>query len=224
MEKLTAIEHIMKRVKCSNIEEFRSNQKKFCEILSKELKAAGIDTSKVNVADLIDDLDTTAISELLDANLYAPYFASRAGTFENSVLEAIIQFGYSRKIQSALVIPKLFFASLSILFFLGALFKYRANPIYCTIYVVLALDSLRISYNCYTKNYYSLAAHKATESPVDIVSTIFKFAQQAVGAAPYEDPLRKMKEEVDWKILFENTIVKYATEQVNTKVMQYHCQ
>lgn len=211
MERLATIERVAKRVRGANIRD----PKKFIEALSKELKTEGIDPNKIGrLSDFVDDVDTVAVSEFLDEKLFAPFFSTQAGSFENSVLETIIQFGFSREIQSALIIPKLFFASLAVLFFFGALFKYRFNPVYAAIYVVLAADSLRISYNCYAKNYYSLAARKATGTTETFVSTIFKFAQQAVGAVPYEDPLKHLKEKVDWKILLENTVIRYIIMQV----------
>jgi hypothetical protein len=217
MQRLATIERIVKRVRVANI----GDPKNIMEALSKELKAEGIDPSKIGrLSDFVDDADTVAVSDFLDENLFAPFFSSQAGTFEISVLETIIQFGFSREIKSSLIIPKLFFASLAVLFFFGALFKYRFNPVYAAIYIVLAADSLRVSYNCYAKNYYSLAARKATRAPETFVSTVFKFAQQAVGAVPYEDPLKHMKEKVDWKILLENTVIRYIITQVRSFYLQ----
>jgi hypothetical protein len=93
----------------------------------------------------------------------------------------------------------------------AGLLKFRSSPLHTIFYFVLSADSLRISYNCYVKNYYSIASKKFSEDTGNIANTIISFAQKAVGALVNDDPLKKLKEEVDWQIIFENTFAKYIT-------------
>ena len=79
MQRLATIERIVKRVRVANI----GDPKNIMEALSKELKAEGIDPSKIGrLSDFVDDADTVAVSDFLDENLFAPFFSSQAGTFE----------------------------------------------------------------------------------------------------------------------------------------------
>lgn len=211
MEQFKIIETIRKRI-LKEHPEITKDVKKYYELLSKELKSAGVDPTKINLESLTDS--ATDLSVMLDEKVFHPYFSRQAGPAENAVLEALIMFGHSKKIEETLTVPKLFFASMSVLLLLASLSKLKRNPLYSIVYFFGAADCLRISYNCYTKNYYSLAVKKHTSNPGTMVSSFVAWAQKAVGAAVVDDPLKKLKEEVSWEILLEETWGKYLYHKV----------
>ena len=212
MDKYKVIDSIRRKVQKDH-PGIERDLKRYMDQLKKELKKAGIDPTKVNVAYITDS--AADLSAMLDELVLEPIFRKQAGSMENTVVEALIMYGSSKKIEETLLIPKLFFFSIASLFFLAALWKLRRNPLYAIIYFGSAADCFRITYNCYVPNYFSLAAKNFVSTPGAVVNTFVAWAQKAIGAiVTADDPLTKLKKSVDWKILFENTIVKYLYFQV----------
>lgn len=70
---------------------------------------------------------------------------------------------------------------------------------------MFAADLVRISYNSYLKNYCSLAANKLGGDFTKLSTTVLQAASSALGLGG-EDPFAKLKKEVMYDILVENTI------------------
>lgn len=128
---------------------------------------------------------------------------------ENTVLDALLQFGGTKKIENELTVPKLFFASCSVLFLLAAFHQLKKNPLVAIVYLFSTHDCLRAAYNCYTKKYFSKAAAKLSSSPGTMVNAILNWAQRAVGALVTDDPLKNLKNKVDWTLIWEDTYIRY---------------
>ena len=212
MDRYRKLQEIISRVKRDH-----ENGKDLKEILKKELKKAGMDPSKVNLEDALDS--AADFSEVLDYYIYEPWFCSRAGSLENGVLDALVQFGHSRKIEETLTLPKLFLASLSVVLFTAGLIKFRNNPIYGMLYMALSHDSLRMSYNCYSKKYYSIAGGSLVANPQKVASTLYNFI---VGSAVEKDPLSEIKDKVQWELIMNDTCCKYAYEELAPLIIRQY--
>ena len=207
MDKYKRLQEIISRVKKEHVQ-----GKDLKEILRKELRKAGIDPTKVNLEDALES--AADISEILDYYIYEPWFCSHAGTVENGVLDALVQFGHSRKIEDTLTLPKLFLASLSVIFFMAGMLKFKINPVYGLLYLVFSHDCFRMSYNCYSKRYYSLAGCNLVTNPTKMASTLYNLAAQTMGAIVEKDPLSEIKDNVQWHLIVHSTFCKYVYDEV----------
>ena len=203
MDKYKKVQEIISRVKKEH-----ESGKDLKEILKKELKKAGLDPSKICLEDTLDS--AADFSEVLDQYIYEPWFCSHAGSLENGVLDALVQFGHSRKIEETLTLPKLFLASMSVILVTASMFKFRNNPIYGLLYLLLSHDAFRMSYNCYSKKYYSLAGGSLVANPNRVASTLYNFV---VGSSVDNDPLSEIKDNVQWELIVDSTFCKYAYEE-----------
>jgi len=204
------ISKIEKNFKKVNLELLKKDPKKYLELFSKELKSAGIDTSKIYLQSFIDNIETNQLSQYLDECVYEPIFEYQSGEHETNVLESIISFGGSKKIETQLEIPKLFFASIFLILLCAGLTRLSRYYSFAVLYLILAYDSFIVSYNCYKKRYYSIASKKMCSDPGNILKSVFTWAQKSVGCivSPDADPLSKLKENVNWEYIAEDTILK----------------
>ena len=205
MDKYKKLQEIISRVKREH-----DNGKDLKVILKQELKKAGLDPNKICLEDALDS--TADFSELLDQYIFEPWFCSHAGSLENGVLDALVQFGHSRKIEETLTLPKMFLTSLSIILFMASIVKFKSNPIYGLLYLLLSHDSLRMSYNCFSKRYYSLAGGSLVANPQKVASTVYTFLVGS-SVANDPDPLSEIKDKVQWELIVDSTFCKYAYEE-----------
>ena len=126
--------------------------------------------------DLPDYIDT--ISKVADENFFEPYFRSNATLFEKNLSDNMTDLRSIRKIDLLLRHTKVF-AALGSIFLLSLSLRsgMRASPIYAVIYGVLSADCLRMSYNCYIKNYCAIAMKKlgSDGNPAKIGAAVFKW-------------------------------------------------
>ena len=102
---------------------------------------------------------------------------------------------------------KLLSAGASVLFagaFLGALAG--RNIISMAFYGIAASDLLRVSYNCYIKNYVCLAMSKLGGTTERATETFFAWMSSSTGLAPSKDPFTIIQNDMSWEILTKNTI------------------
>lgn len=86
------------------------------------------------------------------------------------------------------------------------------------LYGVLSVDLLRVSYNCYLKNYLTLAMNKLglDGNIKNACDTFFQMIQSAVGVtSSQEDPLHILKNEVSYELLSMNTIARFIYNTVS---------
>ena len=84
----------------------------------------------------------------------------------------------------------------------------NGNTLMTTIHLVIALDSFRISYNSYTKNYLAISIHSLTKNLSTLSSTLFKVATSAIGLSDEPDPIQVLLLILIYNILYYiNTII-----------------
>jgi hypothetical protein len=188
-------------------EEYRKAEEsgKLLEYLSAELKSLGIDPLSIDTSIIENASDhLNIISNILDECAFDPYFTSQAGDFERFISSKIVDFRLAENIEISLKFPKVAFAASAALisiFAMVCLVRKRLPAfLLCT---AVASDCLRVSYNCYIKNYCSLAASRLMNNPG---SSLLSWAQNALGLGK-SNPLDKLKDTINWEVLVDNTII-----------------
>lgn len=138
--------------------------------------AAGVRPEIEAVDELPDYVDS--ISKSVDDNLFEPYFAKHSGAFERNLYENMTDLRSIRKIDNNLRFPKV--AAIVGCAFSGGLFLRSCaggSPAYAILYGVMSADLLRISYNCYIKNYCAIALKKlgSDGNPAKIGAAVFQW-------------------------------------------------
>jgi hypothetical protein len=150
----------------NSTEKLRHVEKVLSEKLSKDpkgfrakhmLRSISGSISKLETSEEVPD-DTNrfilSISKFLDDKLYEPYFQTQSGVFENTMSESMTDLTPYRKIDGLLRQVKIIsFVASPLLFILSLRNLNSKKPVEATIFGVLCADSLRLSYNCYIKNY-----------------------------------------------------------------------
>ena len=134
------------------------------------------------------------ISRNLDDNLYENLYSSKAGEFELSMSENFSDLKSFKSINSSLKIAKVSTFVLSIFFALYSITN-MSKPVKSLTCLFIAVDLLRVSYNCYIKNYLSMAAKTIGGDFKKLSSSILKSASCALGLGG-EDPFVKLRKEV----------------------------
>ena len=138
--------------------------------------AAGAKPEVAAIDELPDYVDS--VSKIVDDNLFEPYFAKHSGTFERNLYENMTDLRSIRKIDNNLRFPKVA-AIVGCAFSCGLLIKScaSASPAYAIIYGIMSADLLRISYNCYIKNYCAIALKKlgSDGNPAKIGAAVFQW-------------------------------------------------
>lgn len=134
-----------------------------------------------------------------------------------NMAEAIAACKSSRRIEERLKSVKVTCCALSLFSFVISLYSImRGSLPKGAVFLFLSADLLRISYNCYINNYCAIFIRKYFGSISRVGESIFQMAKAAVGlAAPSEDPLAKIKHEVLWEVLMEETLSKMAYLKVS---------
>lgn len=81
-------------------------------------------------------------------------------------------------------------------------------------YGITAADLIRISYNCYIKNYVCLAMSKLGGTTSGATESFFAWMSSATGLTPAKDPFNIIQNEISYEILSKNTICKQLYIQV----------
>ena len=138
--------------------------------------ASGVKPQKEAIDELPDYIET--VSQIVDDNVFEPYFTSNSGLFERNLYENMTDLRSIRKIDNLLRFTKV--ASI-----IGCLFSFglclrscaRASPAYAILYGIMSVDLLRISYNCYIKNYCAIALKQlgSDGNPAKIGAAVFQW-------------------------------------------------
>jgi hypothetical protein len=128
------------------------------------------------IEELPDYVDS--ISKMVDENLFEPYFAKHSGPFERNLYENMTDLRSVRKIDNNLRFTKVA-SIIGCAFSGGLLIKSCASgsPAFAIIYGIMSADFLRISYNCYIKNYCAIALKKlgSDGNPAKIGAAVFQW-------------------------------------------------
>jgi hypothetical protein len=138
--------------------------------------AAGVRPNVEAVEELPDYVDS--VSKMVDENLFEPYFVKHSGVFERNLYENMTDLRSIRKIDNNLRFTKVA-AIVGCAFSGGLLIKSCASgsPAFAIIYGIMSADFLRISYNCYIKNYCAIALKKlgSDGNPAKIGAAVFQW-------------------------------------------------
>jgi hypothetical protein len=96
-----------------------------------------------------------SLSRILDENVFDPHFQSNATDLEKQMADSATDLKYFGGIDCALRTTKVICFLVSPLFLLLTVKKLISEsfPILAIAYGIVGLDFLRVSYNCYVKNY-----------------------------------------------------------------------
>ena len=146
-------------------------------ILRRTLSGSVLNESEESGSPLPSD-PLLMFSRLLDERLYDPYYRSKATEFEMEISTAMTNRKYFAGIENILRRTKII-SFLACPIFLGVFIKKlssRPPPILVCIYGVISLDCLRISYNCYSRNYCAIGLRKlgTDGNLIKIGSTMFE--------------------------------------------------
>lgn len=153
----------------------RLRAEKFRKQAAGTVKKAG-KAAEVIIDELPDYIETA--SKVVDENVYEPYFRSNAGVFERNLSDNMTDLRTFRKIDELLRFTKVFAIVGSVfLFSLSLRSCARASPISALFYGTLSADALRMSYNCYIKNYCAIAMKKlgSDGNPAKIGAAVFQW-------------------------------------------------
>ena len=103
-----------------------------------------------------------ALSRLLDERVFDPYFRSKATDFEIETSTVMTDQKRLGAIDNILRVTKVVTFLSCPIFLLASLKRLnsRSTPLLACVYGVLSLDCLRMSYNCYTRNYCAIGLRK----------------------------------------------------------------
>jgi hypothetical protein len=170
-----------------------------------------------------------SISRLLDEHVYDPYFQSRTGEFENAVSESAIYFTRKENLDKMLRAGKIISFIACPLFFILSIRNLRptrsnltlAYPFYASIYGVLCVDSLRVSYNCYSKNYCAIALRRVYNNgdALKIADAAIQWAQVAIGIKDSEeDHFEKLKKQILWSVVTTDCLITKLCKKVKVAI------
>lgn len=138
--------------------------------------AARVKPSTETPDELLDYVEI--ISMNVDAAVFEPYFNSQSGPFERSLYENMSDLKSIRKVDDLLrtkkviaVVMCIASAGMCVSSFL------QSSPVRAMGYGIISADLLRISYNCYIKNYCALALKRlgSDGNPVKIGAAVFQW-------------------------------------------------
>jgi hypothetical protein len=187
--------------------------------LANDFKKAGIDPNLISdYLKATSELDKYlfALSDGLDEIIFEPFYQSQKAVNHMYITEALTACKSSKYIEYRLKLVKVLSAGGSLIC-AGLSLSNLGNIFKLVIFGVLSVDLLRISYNCYMKNYVSLALKKIGGDPAKVAKSIFKFAQNVIGinaSNSDDDPFFKLKNDVMIDVVFENTLMKQGFEKV----------
>lgn len=142
----------------------------------KAAAAARVTPSSESADELLDYFEI--ISQNVDAAVFEPYFNSHAGTFERNLYDNMTDLKSIRKIDDLLRTKKVF-AFIMCIASAGMCVSsiLQSSPARTIAYGVISADLLRVSYNCYIKNYCALALKRlgSDGNPVKIGAAVFQW-------------------------------------------------
>ena len=156
-------------------------------------------------------------SSQLDSVIFAPYFHSQSQSKDHSALiQKLSSLQSFRKVSQRLETLKVISFSLGLLCGLFGLRSVSRSPLVGVAQLLIAHDALRISYNCYIRQYLSVSIHCLTGDLTSLGNTVLQVASAALGLSNRPDPLMVLEHGVYWKAIFMDTISSYLYSKYNT--------
>jgi hypothetical protein len=219
------IETIIKKKKHEDSVGYQMAEKReeLPNFLSKELRDAGISKAKFmevtgatssddNLSNLSDDFEiyVNIIADGLDDNIYDPYYQSRLASNHMGLADTMKTLRSGKKINNRLKFVKVVTAISAVISFAWGIRKYTQGSFLATgISFFISADLLRVSYNCFIKQYCSLAINFLGGSAQKLGATVIEIAKSAMGITePGDDPLLRLKHDLLYEVLVEDTFSK----------------
>jgi len=197
------------------------NEGKLADFIGSELKSLNVDIKSLDLSEYDEKAEDVQnyLSNMLDSFIFDKCYKAEAGTFEASITAALTDYGAVSHIEEKLKFPKLLAAALCIAMSTLAISKLKNNPVLFIFYGLIVVDSSRVSYNCYIKKYCSLASKRFLNDSNAMGETLMSWTQKAlgifgVGNPKEKDPLEKLKREVMWDVLLDETFSKIAMKKI----------
>lgn len=134
-------------------------------------------TEPISAVDEIPDY-IEIVSQIADDNVFEPYFLSHSGPFERNLYANMSDLKSIRKVDNLLRVTKVT-AIVSCFLSFGLCLRScaQASPFFAVFYGIIAADSLRVSYNCYIKNYCAIALKNlgGDGNPAKIGAAVFQW-------------------------------------------------
>jgi hypothetical protein len=165
------------------------------------------------------------VSDTLDNVLYQPLYAMTVKG-EGSCSEQMAKIGSIKQVNIKLKTIKATALVFGIVMLLAAVYNMKTrNLIRATLYGIVALDALRVSFNCYIKSYCHIIAEKYSGDWKKLGNTILKAAQSALGLGGKNanDPLVRMQKDVMWDVLIDKLLIIAIYEKVSMNLFMYVC-
>jgi hypothetical protein len=146
---------------------------------AEKFKAAAAARAKPSLESADELLDYfEIISQNVDSAVFEPYFNSTAGTFERSLYDNMTDLKSIRKIDDLLRTKKVIAAVMCVAsagMCVSSILL--SSPLRAMAYGVISADLLRVSYNCYIKNYCALALKRlgSDGNPAKIGAAVFQW-------------------------------------------------
>jgi hypothetical protein len=139
----------------------------------------------------------------LDNVIFEPFYSRHSSSIRNKMFDQIYDKKVFYSIENDLILIKISFVGISILCCVFSIFNVlRGRLIPSIFYIMLALDSFRVSYNCYYKTYIGIMAEEYGGNLKKLGETVFEWAKSMVGL---KGDTEKISKEISWKLLFKET-------------------
>ena len=233
-DSMDKLKELIETEKRRNPKEFIDAERKgeLLHYLEKALKKANINPALLNqyckeqipengVLDQIESFVQSA-SFHLDDTFYEPFYQHNLPSNNMGIADVMAAFRTNSKIIKPLKRIKVFCALSSLFFFgIGIQYGMRRWIPHAILFLGLSADLFRISYNCYDKKYCSLYLHMIGGNVSKLTDTIFKFAKSVVGISePEDDPLLRLRTEIVWRNLLEDTILQFIYHKVGYAICE----
>lgn len=202
------------------------------EYLKEDLKLAGLDPAKIRFDATQDPVRPTPsssssrrnsptvgdglssfqsyvslVSSQLDSTLFEPYLRSQKESKDHAALvEKLSSLRSFQKVSQRLETLKVISFALGVLCTLYGLRNLSINPVVGLLYCLVAHDGVRISYNCYIRNYLSVSMNYLMGDLSSLGNTVMQVASSALGLSSRPDPLTVLEHGVYWQAIFHNTV------------------
>lgn len=151
----------------------------------------------------------------LDSFVFEPYFRSQSNSKDHSALIQKLSSLHSfKKVSKRLETLKVLAFSLGVVCAFSGLRSLSFNPLLGLVQLLLAHDGLRISFNCFIRQYLLVSFHCLTGDLSSLGSTVMQVTSAALGFSSRPDPLTVLEHGVYWKAIFYDTVSSFLYSKV----------
>lgn len=143
-------------------------------------------------------------SFFLDNIIFEPFYIRHSSSLRNKMFDQIYDKQVFNRIENDLILIKISFFGISLCCSLFSIVNIlRGNFFPSIFYTTLAIDSFRVSYNCYYKTYIGIIAEEYGGDLKKLGNTVLELAKSMVG---FKVDAEKICKQVMWRLLFKETL------------------